>query len=154
MGLGEALSKHLISLLQKYNWPIDIILAVPLSSERLKTRGYNQSALLALPVSLYCKIPFKSKAIWRTRDTMSQVGLSPSERRLNVAGAFQADPDVLNNKTVLIIDDVTTTGATINACAKALSDAGAEFVYGLTLASAVSNPDFVHHLPKLISMSE
>jgi len=103
-------------------------------------RGYNQSNLLALPIALALGYPFRPEAIFRVRNTPSQVGLSGEERRKNVAGAFQASPGLVKNRNVLIIDDVTTTGATIQSCAEALIEAGAQNTFGLTLARVADFP--------------
>jgi predicted amidophosphoribosyltransferase len=83
------------------------------------------------------KSPYSSKALKRDRDTQAQVGLNAEERRNNVANAFSAQTGLVFQKTVLVVDDVTTTGSTIDACAAALIQAGAKNVYGLTLARAI-----------------
>jgi ComF family protein len=137
IGLGEALSKHLIELYNDQKWEIDLIVPVPLSSRRMRERGYNQAGLLARPLSYAIGKSFLAGAILRKRETRSQVGLNASERKANTAGAFQARETFVRGKVVLVIDDVATTGATINACAQALCDAGSKAVYGLTLARAV-----------------
>ena len=136
LGLGETFSHPLIELVSQLNWPIDAICPVPLSRKRSQERGYNQSGLLAWPISLALRIPYLPKAVERIRDTRSQVGLSKIERVHNVSGAFQAKRSLVKYSSIMIIDDVTTTGSTIQACAQALLDAGAEAVYGLTLARA------------------
>lgn len=144
LGLGEALARHLIHLLDGLNWRLDCVTSVPLSNAHLIERGYNQSNLLARPLALVRQIPFVPQAIKRTRETRTQVGLSAKERDLNVRDAFWANANLVRNKTVVVIDDVTTTGSTIRACASALHAAGALSVYGLTLARAVlqdSTPD-------------
>lgn len=141
IALGEALSHHLVELLDELNWPVDLITAVPLSKNRLQDRGYNQAGLLAFPMALACRIPYTSDALSRVRETRSQVGLSAEERLHNVKGAFEANASRVNNKTVLVVDDVTTTGATLQACAEALLQSGARQVYGLTLARALSVSD-------------
>lgn len=140
IGLGEALASLLIGFLNTLNWPIDLITPVPLSRSRLKQRGYNQADLLARPLALAKKIPYSRKAIKRIRDTESQTELSAQERMQNVSGAFLAKSAQVSGKTVLIIDDVATTGATIQACAQALLTAGAKDVYALTLARAILEP--------------
>jgi predicted amidophosphoribosyltransferase len=77
----------------------------------------------------------------RIRETRSQVGLSAAEREVNMEGAFQANRKLVEGKNVLAVDDVATSGATLNACAKALLNAGAAEVYGFSLARAVFSPD-------------
>ncbi len=144
MGLGESLSRHLIDLVKGLNWPLDQVISVPLSNAHLIERGYNQSNLLARPLALALQIPFIPQAIKRTRETRSQVGLSAKERDINVRDAFWANANLVKNKTVVVIDDVTTTGSTIRECASALHAAGALSVYGLTLARAVLQ-DFSDH---------
>jgi competence protein ComFC len=141
IGLGEALSRPMITSLRKLNWPIDIITSVPLGLARLKVRGYNQATLLARPIALYYKIPFSTRALTRIRETRSQVGLSAIEREANMEGAFQAHRKLIEGKVVLVVDDVATSCATLNACAKAMLDEGAVEVYGFSLARAVFNPD-------------
>ncbi|HVP21330.1 MAG TPA: ComF family protein [Anaerolineaceae bacterium] len=128
------MAKHLIDLFPTTGWKIELILPVPLSGLRLQERGYNQAAMLAKPLSLATGIPYKPKAIARIRNTRAQVGLKASERLENVKDAFLANPDIARGKRILLVDDVTTTGATISACASALKNAGAQSIYGLTLA--------------------
>jgi ComF family protein len=140
-GVAEALSKHLIELYNDFKWDINLITPVPLSKQRIKERGYNQSDLLARPLAYAIDKPYQPKALWRIRETRTQVGLSAEERRQNVDEAFSADPGLVKGKTVLVIDDVTTTGSTISACAKALLQTGASAVFGLTLARAVLQAD-------------
>jgi competence protein ComFC len=135
IGLGEALATNMAQQLAGLNWPIDIITCVPLSGGRLRQRGYNQAAMLARPLSYSSGKSFRPILLRKTREAPSQVGLSASERRKNVWGAFEASGTIAA-KNVLVVDDVTTTGSTINACARALLDAGATAVYGLTFARA------------------
>jgi predicted amidophosphoribosyltransferase len=103
---------------------------------RLKECGYNQAALLARPLALGCGLAFRPQALTRVRETRSQVGLSFVQRCENVSGAFQAWPDRVSGLNVLVVDDVATSSATLEACAAALLGAGANQVYGLTLARA------------------
>jgi len=126
-------------------WQFDTIIPVPLHTHRLKERGYNQSELLAAIVADETMIPMVTVAVERTRLTRSQVGLSATERRRNLVDAFIAHPDLdafiahpdlVTGKSILLIDDVYTTGATLGACAQALFDAGALSVYGLTVTAA------------------
>lgn len=138
IGLGEPLSNHLIELYNEFKWEIDIIAPVPLSNRRQRERGYNQSGLLGRPLAYAINRSYQPGVLMRTRETRSQVGLSAAERRQNVGGAFTARANQVRGKSILLIDDVTTTGATMSACAQALCQAGASAVYGLTLARALS----------------
>jgi len=137
LALGDSLSVHLINLFRRLNWPVDFIVPVPLSQKRKHSRGYNQAALLARPLSLAVGISYRPNILRRVRDTASQVGLSEKERIRNVYGAFTAETTLAQGKNILVIDDITTTGATMHNCAAALRDAGAQQVYGLTVARAV-----------------
>ena len=134
MGLGEVLAKPLERLLSNSEWRIDLITAVPLATDKMKERGFNQSELLARPLSWDSKIPFIEKAVIRSRNTRSQVGLSREEREQNMADAFFSSPGIVKGKAILIIDDVITTGSTINACSKAMVKSGVKSVYAMTLA--------------------
>lgn len=134
LSLAELFSRYMIEFLQDLNWAIDLITPVPIGKARLAERGYNQAALLALPLALSSKIPYKPGALVKTRQTRSQVGLGIEQRRANVAGAFQANAAIVGSKRVLIVDDVVTSGATMDACAIALRKSGADKVYGLALA--------------------
>lgn len=136
LGLGEALARPLVACLRQYGWTMDLIVPVPLGLARLAERGYNQAALLAWPISLALGVSYRPKSLRRVRETRSQVGLKLAERQENVQGAFGARREWVAGKTVLVVDDVTTSGSTLNACAAALLDAGARTVYGITLARA------------------
>jgi len=109
-----------------------IIIPVPLHKSRKNERGYNQSALIAKRVSKLLKIPFSSSLMRRIRNTPSQRGLHPDERIKNVKGAFAVRGKI--PATVLLIDDVATTGATVNECAATLKASGAARVASLTFA--------------------
>ncbi len=137
VSLGEALSVPLIEFFRQLDWAVDLVTPVPLGRARQKDRGYNQADLIARPLALALGLPYTPNALHRSRETSSQVGLSISQRRENVAAAFIGNRDIVTSKKVLVLDDVTTTGATISACADALENAGAEIIYGLTLARAV-----------------
>jgi competence protein ComFC len=134
LGLGEVLSGPLIQMLDESTWPLDLIIPVPLGVARLKERGYNQSGLIARPLARETGLRYSPRALARVRETRSQVGLSLDQRKENVRGAFQASSNLVAGKNVLIVDDVMTTGSTLEACAVALLQAGAMQVYGLTLA--------------------
>jgi ComF family protein len=137
LSLGEFLARPLLHCLEEVNWAVDLVVPVPLSAARLAERGYNQAALLARPLALGSGLSFRPQALLRCRETRSQVGLSGKQRRENVAGAFLGNPQIVLGKKTLIVDDVTTSGATLEACAQALRTAGALEVVALTLARAV-----------------
>ena len=135
--LSESLSLPMITLLQEQSWIIDLIIPVPLDPERMKERGYNQAALLAKPISRCTGILFDGNILYRTKKTRSQVGLTIIERKENVKGAFEAKSSKVCGKSILLIDDVVTTGSTLNSCANALKKAGARNIYGLTPARSL-----------------
>jgi ComF family protein len=136
LALGEVFARYLMALLHDLAWRVDLVAPVPIGKARLAERGYNQTALLALPLALGSGLKYRPRAIVKSRNTRSQVGLTSAERRENVSDAFKADPAIVKDRNVLVIDDVATSGATMNACAKALKQAGAKVVYGLVLARA------------------
>jgi len=116
----------------------DLLIPVPLHPKRLRERGFNQAVLLAQQVSRRHRIPVDLFSLRRHRITESQVNLGLSERRRNVRGAFTFNiVKKLKDKSVLLIDDVYTSGATVNECARVLRKAGAVQVDVLTLARAV-----------------
>ena len=134
IGLGDALAEPMIGLFHNLGWQVDLVTPVPLSRSRFLDRGYNQSSFLARPLALAEGIPYRPGAVQRIRHTASQVDLSAQERLANVKGAFLANPGLVNGKVVLVIDDVITTGSTIDACAQSILQAGSKGVYGLSLA--------------------
>lgn len=135
--LGDALAGHLNGYVRQLGWPIDLVIPVPLGRQRMKERGYNQIGLVALPMAVMSNWSYSSRALVRARETRSQVGLTAAERKTNVSGAFSADSRCVSGRTILLMDDVATTGATLSAAASALLDGGARAVYGLTIARAL-----------------
>lgn len=114
---------------------IDVISCVPLSKKRLRKRGYNQAQLLAKEISASLGIPFRP-LLCKIKDNPAQSGTkSAKERANNVVGVYsiQANADI-EGKTVLLVDDIVTTGATLSECARVLRKAGAGQVYAATLA--------------------
>ena len=117
----------------------DCIIPVPASSRR---RGYNVPERMAWPLSHALGLPLLPKALCRARAGRHQAGLSLEERLVNVAGAFRAqEPELVEGKRVLLVDDVITTGATAAACAQALLDAGAHSVFAVALAASGGEMD-------------
>jgi len=117
---------------------VDILIPVPLHRRRLRERGYNQSALLARELSRLMGIPVDEKSLTRARHTLPQARTeSVAERQRNVIGLFACNPEKVKDRKILLIDDVTTTGATLDACAEVLKHAGAAAVWGLALAKEI-----------------
>lgn len=128
--------ERLVRAVGALEWTFDTIVPVPLHTSRLRKRGYNQANELAQFVAEQLTIPCLPDAIQRHRYTTSQVGLSRTQRQTNVDGAFIASPELVADKSILLIDDVMTTGATLDACAQALTAAGARGIYTLTVTAA------------------
>lgn len=143
IGLSDTFAPALIFLVHQINRDFDMIVPVPLSKARLQERGYNQSKLMSIPIHLALSIPISTRALLRVQHTPSQVGLRGGERRINVRNAFSANSCIVKAKNILVVDDVTTTGATMRACSETLIQAGAKSVFGITLARAglSSHPD-------------
>ena len=128
--LGQLLAEHLSSHPLKG----EMLVPVPLHPKRLRERGYNQASLLAKELGQHAGLPIVEEPLVRVRDTVSQARTASAiERRRNVKDAFVCHQG-LEGKQVLLIDDVCTTGATLDACATALKAAGASSVWGLTVA--------------------
>ena len=116
----------------------DLIVPVPLHLSRLRWRGFNQAQLLARPLSRATHLPIEVRAVERVKATRAQVELGETERRTNVRGAFRVTaPARVRGRRILLVDDVFTTGATVNECAATLQRAGARGVDVLVLARAV-----------------
>ena len=118
----------------------DSLIPVPLHPARLRARKFNQAAILARGLSQACDIPYDTNSLIRRKNTASQGTLSFVGRRRNVSGAFTVAPKhkaMISGKTIVVIDDVMTTGATLNACAKVLLLAGAKQVDALCLMRVV-----------------
>ena len=113
----------------------DFLLPVPLHTKRLRKRRYNQSALLCKYLSAKTLVPADYFSLVRTVNTIPQVMLKGNQRMKNLKGAFAVkNPEKLKDKSVVLVDDVKTTGSTLNECAKALKKAGVKHIYALTLA--------------------
>jgi ComF family protein len=136
LSLSLPLGEMLAGLFAQQDWQVDLVTAVPISAKRRRERGYNQSLMIARAFHRLTEIPLREQALLRLRHTASQVGLTLEQRVENAAGAFAAQRALCVGKTMLVIDDVCTSSATLRACAQALKDAGALKVYGLTVARA------------------
>jgi ComF family protein len=132
--LAVPLGKLASDCLTRNHLPIDTVVPVPLHSRRLRERGYNQAALLAEEIGRAVEVTVVDDVLRRVKSTIPQVGLSGVQRRENVRGAFQCTDSSLRRRNVLLVDDVCTTGATMESCSIALRDAGVSVVWGLPLA--------------------
>jgi ComF family protein len=138
----RALAAPLAELLHGYlmNNPVpgEVLVPVPLHRKRLRERGYNQSGLLARELGKLAGLPVVDNCLVRRRPALPQVrAANVSERQSNVAGAFACRDGRLAGKQVLLIDDVSTSGATLNACAGAVKSAGAASAWGLVMAAEI-----------------
>jgi ComF family protein len=116
---------------------IDVISSIPMHKSKLRRRKYNQAAVLANEISKICNKTYTPELLIKTKDSVSQSGLSKEERKENVKNTFKLNPILKNSiwrKNVLIVDDVLTTGATASECAKVLRRNGAKRINILTIA--------------------
>jgi len=112
----------------------EVVVPVPLHPAREEERGFNQAALLARELSNLVGLPLAESGLQRVRHTPPQVGLSRRERQQNVRGGFRCQDPALRGRQILLVDDVCTTGATLQAAAHALWEGGAGEVWAFTLA--------------------
>lgn len=135
--LGEMLIDRLEPEFEK-GLKIDIIVPVPIHKEKLKQRGFNQAELMAKPLAKKSSLPLISQVLLRTKSTLAMSNLDPVQRKENILGAFMVKKGkerVLKEKSILLVDDVYTTGSTANECSKVLLEAGAKAIYIITLAA-------------------
>jgi len=135
--LTRSMSQLMAQQWQKLGTAVDTVAAVPLHPRRERWRGFNQAGLLARWLALDLGLPFEPSLVRRRRYTTAQARVADElQRRSNVYGAFSSKRGAAAGRRVLLIDDVTTTGATFGACALALTEAGAAEVHGLAFAIA------------------
>ena len=138
--LGEMMIDRLEAELEK-GLNFDIIIPVPINKKRLRQRGFNQAELMAKPLAKAWNLPLEVRTLIRTRNTPVMSKLDALARRENIAGAFAVDKEKgqkLKDKAILLVDDVYTTGSTVDECAKVLVEAGAKEVYVLTFAAGAN----------------
>lgn len=133
--LGQAMGEAWPSLAPDYD--PSVVVPVPLHKARQRQRGYNQAVLLARELARALGRPVAEGCLFRIRHTRPQVGLNGSERHANVADAFYCAPGTLAGQRVLLVDDVFTTGATLESAGRAVRQGGALSVWAYTLARAV-----------------
>ncbi len=134
--IGKLLSKLIYENLKDVNYihEFDFITPIPLSRQRIFQRGFNQSEIIAKEISALLDIPF-TLCVYRHRNTVAQSLLKRHDRIHNITNAFIADKDKVFGKDIIIFDDIFTTGATINSCAKELKQKGAKTIIGISLAA-------------------
>lgn len=130
--LGMVMAEHGRRLLPVRGY--DLIVPVPLHRDRLRERGYNQSAMLARHIGRCWNVRVDCTGLQRVRPTPPQVTLARKERAMNVRGAFSWAGKPIKGQQVLLVDDVMTSGSTMNECARVLKRAGAALVDALALA--------------------
>ena len=133
--LGRTLADNIKS--NRPDWNIDLIVPVPLHKLKKAERGYNQSFYIAKGIGKFLGITFSDRIVKRIKYTESQTTMTLNKREENISGAFRVrNKNAIKNKSILIVDDVITTGATISECGKILLEAGAEKIYAASIAIA------------------
>ncbi len=146
-GLKYEGKTRIVAELMRHAWPfiardhilpaVDILLPVPLHPKRKKERGFNQSFLIAKRLGHYLGVPARENLLLRARYTVSQTTLNAEERLQNVRDAFTLTAkSSLSGKSVMLVDDLITTGSTLNTCARVLIEAGAKDVFAFAIARA------------------
>jgi ComF family protein len=145
-----AIAAEIAERMSRLAWPEDVVeeraalIPSPLASARKRQRGYNQSALIASGLARRWRIPVWEDVVLRSRETSSQTRLTPEERLDNVAGSFcigAQKGERLRGAHVVIVDDVVTTAATLNTCAKLLYESGARIISYVTFGRAHASGD-------------
>lgn len=137
------IARLLAAYLERNPYPVDAYCPVPLHPRRERSRGFNQSELIARELSRLTGIPLDTTALRRTRNTPPQVGMQTTgDRRRNIADAFECAAGIsdIEGRRYMLIDDVVTTGSTMSDCAHALKDAGALNVWGIAFARQTQRP--------------
>lgn len=135
--LYRSLSERLIEILQQYQKIIDVIICVPISWKRYIERGYNQSDLLAKWIAFKLKKQRLKFVLLKRKNNLKQSTLSQSERIINVMGSYYVlQKEKIQGKIILLVDDILTTGATVNECSKVLKENGAKEIIVATVAKS------------------
>jgi len=143
ISMGDSLAAHMTDFVKGLNWHADMVIPIPLGRQRMKERGYNQVGMIARPLAMSLNIHYAPNQLMRRKETRTQVGLTSAERRENVRAAFEAGTGVIG-KTILVMDDVSTTGSTLSSSAEALFSSGAKDVFALTVARALPHHGLRH----------
>ncbi len=148
--LGDRLGEQLARL--PHSSRINAVCAVPIHKKKESRRGFNQTEIVAARVARALNCEFLPDALEQTRRNLDQIGLSVEERYHNVRGIFDCpEPEVIMGKEVLLVDDVTTSGATLNSAAVTLIGAGAKSVAAATIAMALEDGLEPHALYALMN---
>jgi competence protein ComFC len=138
--ISPCLAELLADYLKENPLPGEALIGVPLHPRRLRERGYNQSGLVAAELGKRIGLPVIEDCLIRVKQAQPQVkAVDVEERRRNVADAFVCRDERVSGKQIILIDDVCTSGATLESCAAALKNKGAKSVWGLTLAREIRN---------------
>lgn len=149
-GRWHSVASEIAERMARLGWPLDVleeraaVVPVPLASARLRERGFNQSERLARTLADRWRLPAWADVLERSRSTETQTRLTPEERLANVSGAFRVCDTArqrLSGSHVVLVDDVVTTAATLNACAAALVAGGARIVSYVTFGRAPAAGD-------------
>ena len=133
--IAATMAEAMAGSLAEWRPPVTMLVPVPLAGRRRRSRGYNQSELLARELSRLCVLPVNGALLVKRRTTPAQArAADEAARRANVEGAFAVRPGAERAGALLLVDDVMTSGATLDACARALVAAGLGPVYALTFA--------------------
>lgn len=141
--LAEPMAKWMTDRFLEAGVAVDLVIPVPLHANRKKERGFNQSELLAETIAEGLRLPLDTTAVFREKDTLASSALEGGRtaREENMKDAFKMrDPQKVKDKTVLVVDDVLTTGTTANQMTQTLKRAGAKKVYVLTFATTREKP--------------
>lgn len=133
---AEVFAKEMANqfIMQIKRWGIEVLIPIPLSKRKQRVRGYNQAAWLAAQLGEYLDVPVEEKTLIRRWDTTPQKKLSNKGRKRNLQGVFCVKPGWKSKKSVLLVDDIYTTGSTLHEAAKELKKSGVSHVYFLTIS--------------------
>ncbi|OGO17420.1 MAG: hypothetical protein A2Z02_05150 [Chloroflexi bacterium RBG_16_48_7] len=136
--LSGPIADYLVQYLRENPMSGDALVPVPIHKNRIKQRGYNQSVLIAERLGKMLDLPVITTVLVRNRDSLPQArSTNVEQRKRNVLGAFSCNDDPIAYKDIILIDDVCTSGATLEACAVALKNSGFNSVWGLTVAREI-----------------
>ena len=135
IGLGKIMAENLdLNLINK---KFDFIIPVPIHKKRMRERGFNQAEIMAREISKKISVPVRTDILFRIKNTKPQWHLNSHERENNLKNAFAAKK--INHKNIILLDDIFTTGSTINKCSEVLKKSGADYIFSLTFSITHKN---------------